>query len=241
MSLQQLVRNRLMASREVYESQARQAMRDGHYQEAVDQFDLAQEAAREEPDERAYLKLGYVFASIASQQFIQAANALAWYLSPDPSTGTLCDPRALNRLRDVRSLYGHQEDIDRHSQAVDSLMAQNPNLVEGMALQALMAWGRGDAPGAQFLARRVATIAQNTARTVGEAAGSTEVYLRWARLQDMMQKAEELRKSADSTEGGQVGVRGPVAATQPVLQDQLVPASPMGNRPSEASKTAIPK
>jgi len=198
-TLQERVKNRLSGRRQVYEVRAMEAFKAGRYQEACSQLKLAGATIVDESEKQLYLKLVFMYASIASQQFAEALNALVWVLGEDPTTGGLRNPQVLNRVRDVRSFYGQPDDYIAHNRRLESFIDQQAEVPAAMALRAMMAWGRKDAADATFLARQLA-----------HASGPESP---WSRLYEMIQQAQQ-GSGAKNAER----VREPVPAGSPPLE-----------------------
>jgi len=196
---QERVKNHLSGRRQVYEARAMEAFKAGRYQEACSQLTLAGKTIVDESEQQMYLKLVFMYACIASQQFAEALNALVWVLDEDPTTGGLRNPQVLNRVDDVSSFYGHPDDYIAHNRHLEKFIDQASKAPEAMALRTMVAWGRGDVADATFYARQLAD------------AGGPES--RWPRLYEMIQQAQQGSRAEKTAPA-----REPVPARSPPLE-----------------------
>jgi hypothetical protein len=192
LTMEDLVRNQLTTRREIHEARARQALKAGDYQKACDELVLADASVMNAPDLRVYLKLLFVYACIAAQQYDEAFNAISWILSRDPKEGGSSVPVMLNRFRDVPSMYARLKDYTDRGIELDQQMTKRDvqSSPASAALKAIMAWGKNDASTAKYYARMLADHVKQL-MLADKSREQNTMYTRWLRLQDYMQLADQ--------------------------------------------------
>jgi len=190
MTMRELVEGRLKARRTLFEAQALEAFKAGRYQEACSQLTLADAAAMSDPDQRVYLRLLHVYACIAAAEYIQAANSIYWVLQRSPEDGGSACPAMLNRFRNIRALYGRPGDYLRHGQALDQYVAEHRNWPDTAMLEAMWAWGQGDAVNAKWHARRFADFMDKLLAKRAEAGEKVKFKVHWHRLAELFEEAQ---------------------------------------------------
>jgi len=187
-SLQERVKKDLSSRRKVYKIRAMEAFKAGHYHRACSQLELAIATIVDEYDEKMYFKLVYMYASIAGEQYAEALSTLYWVLSEDPITGGLRNPQVLNRVSDVGSFYGHQDEYVSQSRKLIAFLETQPRESQIVGLRAILAWGAGDRVEATFHARQILDIEES----------DIEKSKRWSRLYEMMQQAQQVSQAEQS-------------------------------------------
>ncbi|HSW46281.1 MAG TPA: hypothetical protein VLM89_11995 [Phycisphaerae bacterium] len=190
MAMQDLVRNRLDARREVYEHRARQAFKAADYHEACDQLALADATVMHDPERRLQMKLWFVYAAIAGEQFEEAAKTLEWILMRDPSQGASV-VAVLNQYRDIAPLYGNPQDMIDHATALELYASRTRarSTPASGALRAIMAWGRADPANAKYHARQLADEIRKALQADRTRENDPRTTC-WLRLYDYMQLTE---------------------------------------------------
>jgi hypothetical protein len=220
--MQELVKNQLDSRRQIYEARALRAFKTREYHEACDQLVLADTTVLDDPERRIRLKMFFIYAAIAAEQFQEASNALNWILSRDVRTGADFIPGALNQFRDVASLCAQPQDVNEHAIRLELFVAR-PLVREtpiAFALRAVMAWGGGDPANAKFYARLLVDEVTKTIEA-NRALANNPQNMSWLRLYDYMQLADPT---------GQ-----PVAVRSSSSQPENAPSGQMERR-SEAAR-----
>ena len=197
LTMEDLVRNQLSARREIHEMRARQFLKAGDYQPACDELALADASVMNAPDTRVYLKLLFAYACIAAQQYDEALNAISWVLSRDPKDGGNSVPVMLNKFRDVPSMYASLKDYTDRGIELDQYLTRQDirNSPAPSALKAMMAWGKNDASNAKYYARLLADQVKQLF-LADKTLEQNVWYMRWFRLQDYIQLADQGGQSA---------------------------------------------
>lgn len=185
-------------------SEATEEQAASRYRKAFDLFLLADAVARSAPAggrstgarQRAEVKLGIVFAGVASRQNAMAINSLRWLLTRDPKTGQLPDPDFL-----IRNMLEGQPltDVAKLSTSataeVEQFSISMPASIEAQALYAFVLW-QGAADGGmrnQALAR---------ARRIDSSPGVSEP---WSNLYQTMVEAAEIMANAGEQPSAALG------------------------------------
>jgi len=231
-TIQELVKNQLDARRQIYESRAFRAYKDRKYHEACDQLVLADTTVQDDPERRIRLKLFFVFAAIAAEQYQEASNALNWILKRDVRTGADFIPGVLNQCRDVASLCAQPQEFSDQVIQMELFIAnpQVQNKPIALSLRAIMAWGGNDPANAKFYAHLLIEELEKFLDANRDLADDPEV-MSWRRLYDYMQLADPT---------GQ-----PVVVKSPTSQPESAPSGQMEQgsgdaRPSSLTLRAVP-
>jgi len=158
-NLSELVSNHMLAMKQSYIQQGLEALQSNNYQGALRFFSLAENAALDDPQERAYSKTLMLYAAIAGGQYAQAGNALNFLLEQDPRTNQFKYAGAFNRIFQENNIEMVGDLFEPAGQGIrppgyqnGAYRAQNQKLEvqatasDSSALRALVAvmeWGRG--------------------------------------------------------------------------------------------------
>ncbi len=220
LTLEQLVKNRLDGRGEVYEIQAREAFKAGRYQEASSQFALAAATSLGDPASRLPRQLAVVYASLATQQFAEALNALLAVLVETEATGLPVAAAAFNQFRDVSTLYGDPRGYVTHAQVVDQFVGSQPRDPTFLALRAMAAWGRGDVNSAIPFARALATAVRDPAAQLRRQADEAKQQAAEARQQ--VDEARRLIREAQTPDEAKIHADAAREAMDTVLNAGLI-------------------
>ena len=226
LTMEDLVRNRLSARREIHEMRARQTLKAGDYQQACDELELADASVMNAPDARVYLKLLFAYACIAAQQYDEAFNAVSWVLSRDPKEGGNSVPVMLNKFRDVPSIYARLKDYTDRGVELDQYLARQDmrNTPAPTAMKAMMAWGKNDAANAKYYAR---LLADQVKQLLVDKSREQDVRVtQWLRLQDYMQLADQGGQPVSTPERALETGKRPGSIEPGRLTLDAVPAGP---------------
>jgi len=226
LTMQELVKNQLDARRQVFEARALRAFKAREYHEACDLLVMADASVLDDWERRIRMKMLFIFAAIAAEQYQEAANALGWILGRDVGTGADFIPGTLNQFRDVASFYSQPQDFNEHAIKLDVFI--NGPLIQGSplapALKAIMAWGENDPANAKFYARQLVDEVKKDIET-NKSLANNPLAMAWLRLFDYMQLADPT---------GQ-----PVTMGIPSSQPETTRAGQTENRPEIARPNSL--
>jgi hypothetical protein len=154
--------------------------------------------------------MAMVYVGIAAGQFAQTLNNLEWLLTEPSPKGRAGFPEAFNRIfsqnhvSNIGDLYVRPDGTrdsaayQKHSMAVETAAAQNPESPRTRALVAMVEWGRGRRANAIFEAKK---IKDPLNRLTGLAAMLEEA-----------DRLEQLSPSADPNSSPDRGATSPLAS-----------------------------
>jgi len=129
--LNALMEKYIVSRRDEYFQRGWQYFKRELYEDAYNEFELADRVSFKDPKKRAKAKLAQIYTAIASQQHNLAVTQLIWLLREDRRTGQLPDPYFLLSIENLDEKYVDLRTFDQHVQRL--VRAASQDEVPGLA------------------------------------------------------------------------------------------------------------